>query len=361
MLEPPSDPRRAYQFISHYRLANDYYNERQLGSAIKHYRLAVDHGQAVGTNDLMQAVLHCKASIGMCYFQQGYYRQAFAELAQFLDLGAQEVELHMRYSALVHYIQAAQRIPVKLAAIRKAYDEARNILNSNGALSWRHEILVHLGRLEFSRGEYQVALEAAKEALVLKATPNEGGYAGQVWDFHFDGLVDICLGLGFVNEAERYTNEWEARPDQMPTNRHVRRSRCRADIARARGDSHAAMNWSSVSLEAALQTDYLEVRSAALRSFIQARLLTKELKLVRDALVVYAHVRLSESAIECFGFYISLSEYYICHIEAGSPGYDVKARRSLNRAQKIASEIDRKLQTERYKQIVRDRRERLQR
>src|SRR5262249_21672882 len=147
-------------------------------------------------------------------------------LTPILQISSDVTKCYTVYNALIHYIQAAQRLPVNLSTIEKAYAQTDALLRSSGRLAWRHELLVMAKELYCFRGMYARALSIAQEAWALRGMDGSGGYAGQVADFHFNGLVDICLRLRNGRAAMGYLREWEEYEDEMPVNREARLNRC---------------------------------------------------------------------------------------------------------------------------------------
>ena len=107
-----------------------------------------------------------------------------------------------------------------------------------------------------------------KKRSLSRVPPDEGGYYGQVWDYHYDGLVDIALGQGDADMAEESLRRWSRHEDQMPANRFIRRARCLADVYLHRQQLGEALRWAETAFEAALDTDYAEVRMASFRSYV---------------------------------------------------------------------------------------------
>jgi len=351
---------RAYEQYSY--IAAELYNDRQLQPAIVQYRKARD---AALRCSHQKGAQHCSCMIGACLYQLGRFREALTELSPFLDLLVKETAPWLRYNALIQYIEAAQKLPVALVTIDRAYAEAEQLLKTTHNTAWRHELLVHRARLELARGNTDAALSTAMESIALKRAPNEGGYCGQVWDYHYDGLVDIALASGKPEAAENYVNQWARHEDQMPANRHIRRARCLADLRCFQGRYAEAARWAEIAFEAALATDYMEVRTAAFRSFIRVRLAVGDLNAAREGLVKYAQTLRGESAIERYAFYVTLGSYYEARaniIGSSSPGqeqstkgaqptskappkvqFTLVALRAYRKAQKAADKVDGKL------------------
>jgi tetratricopeptide (TPR) repeat protein len=295
----------AYQ--GHRSVALQCYYDRVLDAAITHYKKAAELAEKCSYTE---GASQCRHMVGVCLFQIGQLKEALTELSPFLEMQSNQNSPDTVFEALTIYIQAAQRLPATLDAIDKVYRDAEELLRSTGHVAWRHELLVHRARLELNRGEIAAALSAAQEAVALKSGPADGGY-GQVWDFHFDGLVDIALSRWDADAASSYIEQWTAKRDVMPSNRRIRRARCLSDLLRFQGDYAEAARWAEVALEAALETDYKEVRTAAFRSFIRSRLMLGSFQAARGALAAYVRDALGESRFEKYAFLLLLGDYHL--------------------------------------------------
>jgi tetratricopeptide (TPR) repeat protein len=292
-------------------IADQHYENRLLDSAITYYRQAASIAERFSYEE---GISTCRSWVGTCLFQLGRFTEALTELSPFLDRHSQQRSPTI-FNAHVQYIQSAQRLPVSLATIERAYQGAEDWLRSVGKIGWRDELFVHRARLELARGETTAALASAQEAIVLKGMPSHDG-AGQVWDFHYDGLIDVSLAVADANAAETYFEEWMRRPDQMPANRRIRKARCLADLRRFQKRYSEAARWATVALEEALETDYLEVRIAAFQSFIRSRLVVGSFQTVRPVIASYVRDAFGESRLERYTLYLLVGDYHLATARA---------------------------------------------
>jgi hypothetical protein len=84
-----------------------------------------------------------------------------------------------------------------------------------------------------------------------------------------------------------------------------------ADLRRFQRKYTEAVRWATVALEEALETDYLEVRTASFRSFIRSRLIVGDFQRVRSAIVAYVKDALGESKLERYTLYLLIGDYHL--------------------------------------------------
>jgi tetratricopeptide (TPR) repeat protein len=368
---------RKYEIVD--QAAGLAYSNRQLASAADFHAQALQLAERLQVPELID---YSQQWLGTCYYQLGRLKDALATLGPILQTAIGGTSVHDRYNAFIHYIQAAQRLPVDLNTIQAAYDQIESFLRDVGHTDWRHELLVMLARLHIYRGMNDDALATAREAWALRALGQAAGYYGQVADFHLDSLVGICLTLRDPESAGRYLTLWEIQDDEMPVNREVRLSRCRSELARFEGRTMDAINLAKRAVFTAESTDYQETKFAAFITLIRSYLSAGQCESAHRVIKSLMKMRHSESKHDRYSIYLILGDYYLAkscefagiahgekqfHLELNPPTKPCsrpdevrsqlrRAERSYRLAQSLGSRIDEILRCTKHQEEVTARR-----
>jgi tetratricopeptide (TPR) repeat protein len=291
--------------------AGSAYSDRRLSSAAAFYSQALQLSEQLQSQELID---DCHGWLGICFYQLGRLKDALATLGSILQTPAGLTNVEQRYSALIHYIETAQRLPIGLESIQAAYAQVESFLSDIGHTDWRHELLVMLVRLHVYRGKNEVALSTAQEAWSLRRLGRDGGYYGQVDDFHLDALVEICLKLRNPDAARSYLNQWELAADIMPVNREVRLSKSRSELARFEGQVADAINFGRRAVFIAETTDYQETKFAAFVTLIRAYLLGGQCENACEVIKRLLRMRHSESKHDQYTIHLILGDYYLAKV-----------------------------------------------
>lgn len=263
---------------------NSYYN-RDLNNAIITYKGCIEkilhfkcsYGNEIkklliGIGDkknsldkyLIEEELSIKLMLGISFMQKGQHLAAISTLAPFVDSGNKTGNPQVVFSCLTDYAEIAQKIPLSCSRIDYVYSDTEKYVNSIGKNHWSHEWMVKKARYEFLRNNYDKAISLAKEALNIKESfqKRQEHDVGQVWDYHYDGLIIICLALDKICEAKKYIYEWERKPNQMERNRLVRMNKCLADISRFEGKYVDSIEYAKRAVYYSDSTDYEETKGS---------------------------------------------------------------------------------------------------
>ena len=273
-----------------FEVASALYNDRKLSSAIAtsergiKYIEEVKAGCSTETQSMIELsnprfklneffdgyILEFNHYRGICYGQLGQFHNAVKILSSFINDKDVNRNNKYYYTSLTHFVELSQKIPLDGKIVIKAHLDVELFLNQNGKLHWRHELLLIKSRYEILKGNFENAYYIAKESLALAILSynREDTIAGQVWDFHFDGLISICLGLNKIREAKNYITQWSDSKNQMPTNRLIRMNKCLAEIARFEGNYNDAYRYASIAVGYSEDTDYEETKFACLCSLL---------------------------------------------------------------------------------------------
>ena len=322
-----------------FREAYTLYTDRQLDPALERYMQTLNLAQEQNEQSI---VAECTEMIGVILYQTGRLTDTVAHMSRLQGLTSRQVPTWPLFSAMIHLIQAAQRLPVRLSAIERVYQDAEVFLASRGVAHWRHELLIHRARLEWLRGRYEEALTLAQEAIALKSLDREDANGRtQVWDYHFHCVVDICLSASRYNQAEDYLDRWERQFDEMPQNRAVRMATCRAALALASQRFTEALRWSERAERGAQETAYFEVLVPAYDVRLVACLACSELDGALAVLRRFAQHRKSESQLDRYLFFRAVGDYQRVAAIASHRGRSIRA---WHRARMIAATADSKLE-----------------
>lgn len=271
--------------------ASNYYYLRDLDCAIKSYKGCIEKIQyikksfeneiktlfininydIISVNDfLIKEELSFKLMLGISYMQKGLNFEAISALSPFVDSKNKTGDSYDIYHCLTVYTEIAQKIPLDYSKVDHVYLDVEKYLSTIGKNHWSHEYLVKKSRYEFLKNNFEKAFLLAKEALNIKITSlkNNDRYEGQVWDYHYDGLIIICLALGKISEAKIHIDEWINKPDQMEMNRLVRMNKCLADITRFERNYTDSIEYAKRAVNYSDSTDYEETKFSSICSLI---------------------------------------------------------------------------------------------
>jgi len=287
------------------------YSDRRLSAAAELYSSALQLAEQLQIQELID---ECRGWLGICLYQLGRLREALVTLGPFLQKSRGRIDALHRYSALIHYIQTAQRLPIGLESIQAAYEQVESFLSDIGHSDWRHELLVMRVRFYIIRGQYEVALATGQEAWSLRSLGRSAGYYGQVDDFHLDGLIEVCLALRDPDTVRNYIAQWEHSYDVMPVNREVRLNKSKSELARFEGRAADAIIFGKRAVFTAETTDYQETRFASFVTLIRAYLLGGQCESACEVIKRLLTMRRSEGKHDQYTIFLVLGDYYLARV-----------------------------------------------
>jgi len=221
------------------------------------------------------------------------------------------------YGSMTDHIEIAQRLPVSLAAIERAYRQAEDYYRSAGEADWRGRLLYYRSELLFERGLYSEALSAAQEGAAHLRDDCPKLYPST----HMYGLFRISLALGDLDGAKRYLNRWVEKYDKEDKHHpvrgayeHVMRSR----LARAEGRAGDAVEWARAGAHMIPAPDWGDARFALVCEQARAFILAGQHALAGELVARLAHARRSESAHRRYAFALLRGDYYLGRARAAS-------------------------------------------
>jgi hypothetical protein len=286
-----------------------HYSLRQLRSACGCFRHALALALTIEDKRFEAFVRH---ELGNSLMQLGSLREA-------VDVMAPAFGEHLRnqsrdsastiFRLMARYVEIAQQIPIAASKIDQAYSEMDNFLTSYDLAHYRAEALVMRSRLLRFQGRIHESFTLALEALGSRRLQQDA--YGQVLDYHYDGIVTLCVDLGMIDDANTFLAAWLNEKDIMPENRRLRYAKCAAEAAARAGDLRNAKHYSEQALYYARHADYEEAQAAALFAYCRVFTMDRQLAEVRRALCEFSRLRRSERAyvrrelwlwwVACFG------------------------------------------------------------
>ena len=269
------------------------------------------------------------------------------------------------YGSLTDQIEIAIKLPVRLAAVERACEQADAYFRSAGERDWQSRLLYYRAELLYRRGLYREALSAGQEGA---AHASEG--CPKLWpSTHMWGLFRIQMALGDLADAKRYMNLWvekydgeEKRGPARGAYMYVMASR----LARAEGDAAESVEWSRTGAQTLAAADWGEPRFLLGCEQVRAHLLAGRHALAGTHLALLAHARRSESGHRRYAFALLVGDYHLARARAaaGLPTLDdefgttgappresgrsieweaARARRAYGEALKVGAWIDERL------------------
>jgi tetratricopeptide (TPR) repeat protein len=344
------------------------YKDRQKLRAAEIFGKALEIAESI--NDTRQIVLY-RLWRGVSLLDAGKLRQTLAVLTPTLKEGTTGGDAADICNTLTGYIDIAQKLPVNLGAIEKAYQQTENFLRDSGNLDWRHQLLCLQATLYQLRGMYPDALAAAQESWVIW----QDEYPGYIADAHLNSLVEISLLLRDAEQAQIYLWEWEMdEHDTIPKAREGMSCRRQSDLARLEGRFTEAVDWA----RRAMLVDNSNIETLIV--MVRAFLCTGDNHRARDELIRLLAQRHSELGHHRYDIRLLWGDYHLACARqaAGMPAIDdefglefpppssianptatryalARARRGYRAALKVGGWIDEKLECSLRQKEISDR------
>jgi hypothetical protein len=269
------------------------------------------------------------------------------------------------YGSMTDHVEIAVRLPVRLAAFERAYEQADRYFRAAGERDWQSRLLYYRAEVLYRRGLYREALGAAQEG----AAQASEGCPKLYPSTHMWGLFRVALALGDPAGARSYMNRWSQKYDREDKHSAVRGAYLyvmAARLARAEGDADGAVEWSRAGAQTLAGADWGEARFLSACEQVRAYLFAGLHALAAPLLARLAHARCSESGHRRYRFALLLGDYHLAcaRAAAGMPTTDeefgtagepavgvtrsvesalARARRAYGAALKVGAWIDERL------------------
>lgn len=221
------------------------------------------------------------------------------------------------YGSMTDQIEIAQRLPVRLAVVERAYAQAEDYFRSAGEANWRGRLLYYRAELLFERGLYSKARGAAQEGAALRRKDCPKLYPSSYMSL----LFDICLATGDVEGAKRYRDRWLKEYEGEEKHSPVRGSdeyRMCSRLARAEGNAQEAVDWARAGAQTLAAADWGDARFELTCEQVRAYILDGQHALAANLLARLAHARRSESARRRYTFALLRGDYYLARARAAA-------------------------------------------
>jgi tetratricopeptide (TPR) repeat protein len=262
-------------------------------------------------------------------------------------------------------VEIAVKLPVNLAAIERACEQADAYFRAAGERDWQSRLLYYRAELLYQRGLYREALAVAQEGAVHAAN----GCPKLFPSTHMWGLFRISLALGDLAEAKRYLDKWVRKYDTEDKHGPARYAYyyvMASRLARAEGKADGAVECSRAGAETLAGADWGDARFQLGCEQVRAYLFAGHHALAGTHLARLARARRSESGHRRYAFALLLGDYHLARARAaaGLPAFDdefgrtgepprepvrsngseaARARRAYGEALKVGAWIDEKL------------------
>jgi tetratricopeptide (TPR) repeat protein len=269
------------------------------------------------------------------------------------------------YGSMTDQVEIAVKLPVRLAAIERACEQADAYFRAAGERDWQSRLLYYRAELLYGRGLYGQALAAAQEG----AAHATEGCPKLFPSTHMWGLFKIRQALGDHSDAKRYMKRWVEKYDREEKRSPVRRAYeyvMLSRLARAEGRVSEAVEWSRAGAQTLAGADWGEARFLLGCEQVRACLLAGRHALAGTHLARLAHARRSESGHRRYAFALLVGDYHLARARAaaglpalddefgttGGPSCEVgksiesetaRARRAFGAALKVGAWIDGRL------------------
>lgn len=211
------------------------------------------------------------------------------------------------YGNMSDHIEIAQKLPVSLRTIEKAYAQAENYFSSAGEGDWRSVLLHMKSELYFSRGLYTEALIIGQEGWALW---NDGCPKFDATT-HLHNLFNICLALNDVEQAQKYLDEWEQNDEKKSRVRESTFYQMQSRLARLRGHTTEALDCARRAVQSVEIADWGTTRFDAGCALVKACLVAGEDERARDTLVRLRPMRHSESGLDRYAYQLLRADYHL--------------------------------------------------
>jgi hypothetical protein len=272
-----------------------------------------------------QALVIAESSDEVPVFLRGMLRRAYADelvalerlreaLAALAPMSQKDKQEDCRacciFGNLTDHIEIAQKLPVSLKTIERAYAQAEDYYPGAGDKSWQSRILHYKGQLHLARGRYAEALTTAQEgwAVWQKECPKMYGTS------HLHGLFRISLAARDSVLAHSYLRRWEEydrREDKSYKIREMVRCQMESELARLEGRTAEALDWARRAAQGAELIDWGTIRYAVCNASVRAFLLAGEDARARDILARLSRMRRAESAHDRYSFQLLRADYHL--------------------------------------------------
>lgn len=270
-----------------------FYDDQKLESAIFLYQAAL---QKTISEKVPRVEVVCRLKLANAQMQLGNLHDALKTLIWTHDIGPKDsCKMQAIFEMRMRSAEIAQQIPLPLQTVETLYKDVEYWGHAAKKTARFHEMYVLKSRFLAFQGEWDVAYEMARQALSAKQRARDADmWYGQVWDYHLDNLVTLCVALGRHKEARTHIEDWGRYPDQMPQNRQVRYLRCLAEVAAIEGDLEQAIDHASHALRLVSTIDYEEVCASVLETFCRICAKCDAWPEARQALCAFSASRRSE-------------------------------------------------------------------
>jgi tetratricopeptide (TPR) repeat protein len=244
------------------------------------------------------------------------------------------------YGSMTDQIEIALRLPVGLAAIERACEQADAYFRSAGESDWQSRLFYYRAELLYERGLYGKALVAAQEG----ASRASEGCPRLFPSWHMWGLFRISLARGDLAGAKRYLGKWvekysreEKRSPVRGAYEYVMTSR----LARAEGKVSEAVECSRAGAQTLAAADWGDARFVLGCEQVRAYLLAGQHALAGALLAHLAPMRRSESGHRRYAFALLRGDYHLTRARAaaGLPAFDEEFGTTGERVCKVKSSI----------------------
>ena len=374
MSEPESvaGPRLLVQALQHRTTGRSHYHAgrlRETSRALERgCRLAAAAGEeGVHVED------ECRFWLGASLHGEGRVQEALSAWTPTVNRAIDGSLTTDRYMALTRYLLVAVDIPLPLAKISAALDEAegrlRDMAGGFGGPSSR--ILLTRGRLAACRGSWHESLDLIQEGLARRHhEPLSYSYS-----VYFKALAKACLRLGELDLMSDYLEEWDATEQQYLPTKRLLISVWRARHALARGEAEDALcGIEGMQSEIAACEDVAS-RIEAADAFVRSCLAVGEPERARAITATAARARHSPIGEVRFAAKLLVADFRLACAEAApaapsppndstvptlSTGCDMRrARRALAVVRREAEGLDALLECDRHRTEVGERLARL--
>ena len=250
-------------------------------------------------------------------------REGLAALAALPKEDAEGVKSCCVYGNLTDHIRVAQRLPVSLRTLERAYEQAEDYSKGAGDASWRSRLLYYRSELHLLRGEDERALAVAQEGFAVwrKDCPKLYGTT------HLYQLFEICLALRDEPRAARYLERWRKQNEKEEKRSRLREATERVMeslLERLRGRPAEAVERARLASHLVSLADWGATRYEVQHALVRALLAAGRHEAALSPLAQLAHLRRSESALEQYRFQLLRGDYHLARArdQAGLAPFD---------------------------------------
>jgi tetratricopeptide (TPR) repeat protein len=289
-----------------YKAGWEAYTDQQKQRAVEIFSRALELAESIGDT---RAVVKYSSMLGTALTDLGKMRQALAVFTPILRDCKPSGDADDIYVTLLKYLEIAQRLPISLETIEKAYVQTENYLRDAGHMDWQHSLLLLRAQLYQFRGMHREALEVAQESWALWWAKHPISFTA---DSHFDDLVEISLYLRNTRQAREYLAEWETLENTMPKAREPMFCSYQSSLARLEGRLQDAVDWARRAALGAEQGDVPGNRRSTAYVLVRAFLCAGDGERARDGLRrLLTLIRHSESGHSRYNINMLRGDYHL--------------------------------------------------